>query len=73
MDDTYLCRAPYDNIFTDDGITLRARAAQLPPLTEEEGQMLALPRRRASGSRNRGISGVLGGIADGSVQPLLMV
>lgn len=64
------CRAPYDNIFTAEGITLRARAAMLPPLAEGDiGIMSARGPRRVSHSRSRGNavqhSGQLGGIADG--------
>ena len=37
-------RAPYDYIYTDDGLTLRRKAQQLPTLEgEEEAQVL--PRR----------------------------
>ncbi|KAL3153902.1 hypothetical protein ABBQ32_013467 [Trebouxia sp. C0010 RCD-2024] len=65
-------RAPYDNIFTAEGITLRARAAMLPPLAEGDiGIMSARGPRRVSHSRSRGNavqhSGQLGGIADGDV------
>ncbi|KAL0056243.1 hypothetical protein WJX82_009196 [Trebouxia sp. C0006] len=63
-------RAPYDNIFTAEGITLRARAAMLPPLAEGEvGFVTARGPRRVSHSRSKGNgvdhSGPLGGIADG--------
>ncbi|KAL0036052.1 hypothetical protein WJX79_000012 [Trebouxia sp. C0005] len=63
-------RAPYDNIFTAEGITLRARAAMLPPLAEGEvGYVTARGPRRVSHSRSKGNtvdhSGPLGGIADG--------
>ncbi|DBA96080.1 TPA: hypothetical protein ACH3X1_001578 [Trebouxia sp. C0004] len=63
-------RAPYDNIFTAEGITLRTRAAMLPPLAEGEvGFVTARGSRRVSHSRSRGNavdhSGPLGGIADG--------
>ena len=39
-----LCRAPYDNIFTAEGVSLRKRAEQLPNLDVESprhGQALA--------------------------------
>lgn len=63
-------RAPYDNIFTAENITLRARAAQLPPLAEGGiGFVSARGPRRISHSRSKGNavdhSGPLGGIADG--------
>ena len=65
-----LCRAPYDNIFTAEGITLRARAAMLPPLLEGEiGVISARGPRRVSHSRSKGNAvhhtGQLGGIVDG--------
>ena len=64
------CRAPYDNIFTAEGITLRARAVMLPPLADGElGFVSVRGPRRVSHSRSRGNavdhSGHLGGIADG--------
>ena len=65
-----LHRAPYDNIFTAEGITLRARAAMLPPLLESEvGVISARGPRRVSHSRSKGNAvhhtGQLGGIVDG--------
>ena len=64
------CRAPYDNIFTAEGITLRARAAMLPPLLEGDVSVMSVRGpRRVSHSRSKGNAvhhtGQLGGIADG--------
>ena len=65
-----LHRAPYDSIFTAEGITLRARAAMLPPLLEGDiGPISAPGHQRISHSRSKGNAvhhtGQLGGVVNG--------
>ena len=65
-----LCRAPYDNIFTAENVTLRSRAAMLPPLEDDEVGFISIRGpRRVGHSRSKGNavhhSGQLGGIANG--------
>ena len=62
------CRAPYDNIYTAENMTLRARAAQLPPLAEGEvGFVTVRGPRRVNRSKGNAVdhTGPLGGIANG--------
>ena len=63
-------RAPYDYIFTAEGITLRARAAMLPALLEGNMGIMSAPGpRRLSFSRGMANAlhpmGQTGGSVDG--------